>query len=165
METAINTLSNCDDWLVPPASSAKFPIATSAKRDCGIAPPWSPPAALRELAEGDSSLIIELVSLFLDDSTTRLETLRSACVHQEFVAVRAQAHSLKGSALQMGAASLASLCAALELSNTPPADQYDSMLRAIGDEFNVVRSAVGRYLETEATIHPPTDSLVEESRL
>jgi HPt (histidine-containing phosphotransfer) domain-containing protein len=139
MDTAINTASNYDGSLAPSASSTK------------PAPPWSPPAALSELAEGDADLITELVSLFLDDSTTRLETLRSACGRQEFVAARAQAHSLKGSALQMGAASLASLCAALELCNTPPTDQYDSMLRAIGEEFAVVRSSVGKYLEKTTT--------------
>jgi HPt (histidine-containing phosphotransfer) domain-containing protein len=107
---------------------------------------WSLTAELREIATAGDSMLPELVSLFIDDSTARLQKLSSACFRQDFTVVRAQAHSLKGSALQMGAARLASLCAALESADKPEPDRYGPMMRAIDDEFVHVRLAMEEYL-------------------
>ena len=110
------------------------------------APVWSLPADLREIATADAGMLAELLSLFIDDSTLRLQTLASASFRQDFKVIRAQAHSLKGSALQMGAAGLASLCAALESAERPEPDRCGPMVRAIDDEFALVRVAMEGYL-------------------
>jgi HPt (histidine-containing phosphotransfer) domain-containing protein len=133
MEAARNHLSTQD-------SKALFSI-TAAK-----GAPWSLPTELRDIVETDSSVLPELVSIFLTDSSTRLKTLSSACFDLDFKIVRAQAHSLKGSALQMGAAGLGSLCAALEASEKPQPEYTGPMMRSILDEFALVRQAMKDYL-------------------
>ena len=107
---------------------------------------WSLTAELREIVTADAGMLLDLVSLFIDDSTARLQTLSNACFRQDFKVIRAQSHSLKGSALQMGAAGLASLCAALESAERPEPDRCGPMMRAIDDEFVLVRLAMEEYL-------------------
>ena len=70
---------------------------TAVEQNAGDALVWSLTAELREIATGDPGMLLELVSLFIDDSTARLQTLSSACFRQDFKVVRAQTHSLKGS--------------------------------------------------------------------
>ena len=119
---------------------------TSADQRTGASPVWLLTPDMKEIAAADSGLMLELVSLFIDDSTVRLQTLNSACFRQDFKVLRAQAHSLKGSALQMGAVGLASLCAALESADKPEPDRSGPMMRGIDDEFVLVRLAMEEYL-------------------
>lgn len=88
-------------------------------------------------------MISDLFCLFVEDSAARLQILSRACHDGDFRIVRAQAHSLKGSSLQIGAAGLGALCAALELSS---GSAMKEMMRAIDDEFILVRSAIEGYL-------------------
>jgi HPt (histidine-containing phosphotransfer) domain-containing protein len=122
----------------------------SVERNVGT-PVWSLTPDLKEIAVADAGMLQELVSLFIDDSTVRLQTLTSAWFRQDFKVMRAQAHSLKGSALQMGAAGLATLCAALEAADKPEPDQCGPMMRAIEGEFVQVRLAMEGYLVDEET--------------
>jgi histidine phosphotransfer protein HptB len=115
------------------------------EQNTGSAPVWTPTAELREIESADFETMLELISLFLDDSTGRLQTLSTAGIHEDFKAVRAQAHSLKGSALQMGAIGLASLCAELELSDWAMSGDFARTMLAIGDEFVLVRQAMDEY--------------------
>jgi HPt (histidine-containing phosphotransfer) domain-containing protein len=124
---------------------------TSLEQKAGAAV-WSLSADLKEIAAADSDMMAELLSLFIDDSTARLQTLAGASFRQDFKVIRAQAHSLKGSALQMGAANLASLCAALESADQPEPDRCGPMVRAIDDEFVHVRVAMEEYLVTAETV-------------
>jgi HPt (histidine-containing phosphotransfer) domain-containing protein len=103
-------------------------------------------ADLRDIMDVDPDMMSDLVVLFLDDSTARLETLSAACAGKQFRVIQAQAHSLKGSALQMGAVGLASLCARLELSDRPEPDVCELMMQAIGTEFVLVRGVMEEYL-------------------
>jgi HPt (histidine-containing phosphotransfer) domain-containing protein len=112
---------------------------------CNAPASWSMTLELQEIAETDPGMIADLLTLFLDDSVARLQTLTSACVRQDFQIIRNQAHSLKGSAIQMGASGMASLCAALEVSDRPGAEQRDAMTHAIDDEFELVRQAIEQY--------------------
>jgi|SRR5580692_4795447 HPt (histidine-containing phosphotransfer) domain-containing protein len=125
--------------------------ATAVDRNANGASIWSLTAELKEIASAEDSMLPELVSLFIDDSTARLQKLSSACFRQDFTVVHAQAHSLKGSALQMGAASLASLCAALESADRPEPDRCGPMMRAIDEEFVHVRLAMEEYLVSAGT--------------
>jgi HPt (histidine-containing phosphotransfer) domain-containing protein len=119
---------------------------TQIEQNAGSAPVWSLTVELREIESADCGMIPELVSLFLDDSAGRLQTLNSAGIRRDFKTVRAQAHSLKGSAQQMGAIGLASLCSALELSDSAASDECECAMRTIGDEFVLVRRAMEEYL-------------------
>jgi HPt (histidine-containing phosphotransfer) domain-containing protein len=107
---------------------------------------WSMTTELNEIMEIDPDMMPEMVSIFLSDSTLRMQALNGASVQRDFKSIRAQAHSLKGSCLQMGAARLATFCAVLELSERPEPDQCEQMTRAIGDEFDLVRRAMQEFL-------------------
>ena len=77
---------------------------------------WTLPRELRELAEGgDESVVEELIAMFKDDVGERLEGLRHSIRAHDFSAISTQAHSIKGSALQMGAGNLMALCRHIEL--------------------------------------------------
>jgi CheY-like chemotaxis protein len=70
---------------------------------------------LRELSEpGRPEPLVELIELFLKDAHPRLERMSSALQGKNLAAVALAAHSLKGSASNLGARRLAELCAALE---------------------------------------------------
>jgi HPt (histidine-containing phosphotransfer) domain-containing protein len=160
LDTGINaSKSTPNTWLLP-KSGAK-PVAVSGTREeTGCASVWSLTAQLKEIVDSDSAMMQELISLFLDDSAKRLQTLNSANAVRDFKIVRAQAHSLKGSALQMGAAGLAALCATLELSDRP--ERCGTMVQAIGDEFIRVSQAMEDYLVKAETDEPPPESLAKD---
>jgi HPt (histidine-containing phosphotransfer) domain-containing protein len=72
-------------------------------------------ASLRALREpGEPDPAAELIDLFLADTPPRLQTLESAVREGRAPLVREVAHSLKGTARNLGAAPLAALCAELE---------------------------------------------------
>ena len=125
-------------------------MATRGSRQLNAA--WFMTPELLELAECDPGMISDLFSLFIKDSATRLQLLSCACGGGDFRIVREQAHSLKGSSLQIGAAGLGSLCAALELSDRPLPEVCASMMRAIDDEFILVRSAIEQYLVVQGAV-------------
>ena len=75
---------------------------------------WAPPQQLLELAGEDMDLIYELILAFQGDTEVRLGKIRSALAEGNLKAIRAEAHSIKGSAGQIGAAGVASACLELE---------------------------------------------------
>lgn len=77
---------------------------------------WTLPDALQELELcGGRDIVAEVLALFQSDTECRLGTLRVAVESDDRPRVRAQAHSLKGSALQVGANALAGSCREMEL--------------------------------------------------
>ena len=76
---------------------------------------WQLPETLREFEEaGDDSLVLELIDSFQTDTASRLERLHNAVAQFDAATVKAEAHSVRGSARQMGAEELADLCQAVE---------------------------------------------------
>ena len=96
---------------------------------------WTLPAELWALLGTDTTAVAELVELYLSDAVKRLELLKIACQNQDFRVVRLQAHSLKGSSLQIGAKELGRLCSALELCDKPSQEDCGRILRSIQEEF------------------------------
>ncbi|HXJ43244.1 MAG TPA: Hpt domain-containing protein [Bryobacteraceae bacterium] len=99
---------------------------------------WKLNPALSDIIEADPGMMPDLIAIFVTDSTNRLRSLSFASVEGNLKAIRAQAHSLKGSALQIGAPGLAALCAALELAESPRRDESERMISGIQDEFILV---------------------------
>jgi HPt (histidine-containing phosphotransfer) domain-containing protein len=64
---------------------------------------------------GDTQTVGELISLFKEDVAARLQVLREAVMTGDLATSGAQAHSIKGSAVQMGALHLAATCRHMEL--------------------------------------------------
>ena len=77
---------------------------------------WVLPAELHHLAQsGGRKDIEELIALFKEDMGKRLQVLRTAIESGEVTTVGAQAHAIKGSAIQMGAHNLVTTCKHMEL--------------------------------------------------
>lgn len=76
---------------------------------------WALPETLQLLAAaGDAELVQEIIDMFKSDTARRLLLLREALTQMDQARVRQQAHAIKGSAVQVGAESLAALCQRIE---------------------------------------------------
>jgi len=103
---------------------------------------WTLPESLQELAEcGEKDMVAEVLTLFQADTESRLQVLRSAAEAGDRVRTRAQAHSLKGSAVQVGAMALAEACRELELTAETRPDLL-SPLAEIESRFEAVSKAI-----------------------
>lgn len=82
------------------------------------------PAALRQLQEGgETALVEELIQIFQSDAAERLEVLARALDAADYPIVRQEAHTIKGSALQVGANRVAEVCRQMELEAHKPQPQ------------------------------------------
>jgi HPt (histidine-containing phosphotransfer) domain-containing protein len=104
------------------------------------------PESLRLLAEcGESGLVDEIIVIFQSDTASRLEVLGRAVAAVDLAVVRAEAHTIKGSAMQVGAGRMAELCKQMELEarKTPPLELFSlfSRLRISFDEACLVMTA------------------------
>lgn len=95
---------------------------------------WAIPASLQQLLEyGEADLVEELIADFQTDTARRLTLIGTAIAAANHSAVRLEAHTVKGSALQVGANRLAAVCYQMELSakSGEPGDLgriFDSLL-------------------------------------
>jgi PAS domain S-box-containing protein len=71
-------------------------------------------AALRDLGEGRPDILDEVIAVYLRNSPRHLAALHEAVTRADAEAVRREAHGLKGSSSQIGAAQVARLCTELE---------------------------------------------------
>lgn len=75
---------------------------------------WSPPELLHEAAGDDDALIAKLIEAFIRDTSARMQQMRRALASSNFPDMRAEAHTIKGSARQMGADAVGDACQELE---------------------------------------------------
>src|ERR1700683_3386434 len=82
---------------------------------------WVLPAALRQLQEGGEGVLVEeLIAIFETDAAERLDVLARALEAADYPTVRQEAHTIKGSALQVGANRVADVCRQMELEARKP---------------------------------------------
>ena len=102
---------------------------------------WVLPAALRQLQEcGETTLVEELIAIFQTDTAVRLESLARAVAADDYTTARQEAHTIKGSALQVGAVRFADVCRQMEMEarKPDPADLAPLLHTAVRN-FNEVR--------------------------
>ena len=76
---------------------------------------WYLPETLQGIDDGGAdSIVFELIECFQIDTAGRFVSLHDAVGRLDAATVRSEAHSVRGSARQMGAEPLAALCQALE---------------------------------------------------
>ena len=97
---------------------------------------WAPgrlPEELLQMArEAGSGMVVELLGIFQEDSMVHLEELSRAIVNGDSGAIQSEAHSLKGSAAQIGAAVVSDLCRQMErLSETGTALEQTAIYEQI----------------------------------
>ena len=99
-------------------------------------------AGFRTLSEpGQPDPVVELIDLFLEDAPERLQAMQTSLARQDSDALKVAAHSLKGSARNLGARPLASICAELEhIAATNEWASAEPLLQAIGKEFDKLRA-------------------------
>ena len=107
-------------------------------------------ASFRNLSEpGQPDPVIELIDLFLEDAPERLQAMHASVAQQDGEALQVAAHSLKGSARNLGARPLANICA--ELEHQAAASDWEStspLLAAIGQEFDKLRALLAAEKQT-----------------
>ena len=118
---------------------------------------WVLPEALRQLQEcGETELVEELIVIFQSDTASRLEILARAVETSDHATARQEAHTIKGSALQVGAVRFAEACRQMEMEarKDVPSD-LDVLYRVMLRSFDEVRGviAAGRALETDGPSH------------
>jgi HPt (histidine-containing phosphotransfer) domain-containing protein len=98
---------------------------------------WALPETLRELADdGAAGVIQELIEAFRADTAPRLSQMREAIANADTKGLSNAAHTIKGSAQQMGADAMASICQELELAAMDtPASELVRRLTALEAEF------------------------------
>ncbi|WP_019530399.1 Hpt domain-containing protein [Dasania marina] len=94
-------------------------------------------AALREVMGAEFA---HLVETFINDSDTRINSIKETVNAADAEAIRRAAHSLKGSASNMGAVNLTDLCRRLEaLAGEAELADSQSLLAQITAEYAIVR--------------------------
>jgi HPt (histidine-containing phosphotransfer) domain-containing protein len=103
-------------------------------------------AALRDLGGPDEpDALTEVVRLFLCDTPAQLSTIQTAFATVDAASVRTIAHQLRGSALALGANSMAAACFALEQgADRRPLGDLAPELDRLRREFELVRRELAR---------------------
>ena len=110
---------------------------------------WQLPESIREIEEaGEDGLVLELIDSFDDDTAKRFKRLRHAVGRLDAVALKAEAHAIRGSARQMGADQLAELCLALE--TVTPA--LECQVNQAEELFAQVRSDMSDYVKAKGRV-------------
>jgi HPt (histidine-containing phosphotransfer) domain-containing protein len=97
---------------------------------------------LEHYVGGDQAIIREVLALFSDQARTVLPTLDPAGPADQW---RNAAHSLKGSALGIGALALASACGDAEAAREAPVEQKAVVRARIADCLGAALSDIAAY--------------------
>ena len=105
--------------------------------------------SLRQLTPpGDPDVLTEVLQIFRQESPRRLERLRIAWAAGNIEEMCRAAHSLKGSAGNLGARRLFSVCAQLDdAGRAGDLAKCAPLVDALGTEFTKVELEIGRLLD------------------
>lgn len=113
---------------------------------------WAPPATLLEAISGDEGLMAEFIDIFELDTETRIGQLGRALAASDIRSIGAEAHSIKGSARQLGANALADACQELEFASTRArALHIAGLVKRVELLFKETRHAMASYSNDSAT--------------
>jgi HPt (histidine-containing phosphotransfer) domain-containing protein len=107
---------------------------------------WSPPASLLEAFPDDDGFIVDLIHSFTADTDARIERMCEALESTNFQKIRAEAHTIKGSARQVGAGAIAEVCQEIEtVSDHEAALLVPARLNRVQELFEEIRGAMAFY--------------------
>ncbi len=104
---------------------------------------------LNRLLKGNIKLQHKLLSLFLEQGQTRIETLRQAIANQDFTSIKQQAHALKGSSASAAVLKMPEL--AKELENLAQQQTLEGATELV-EELQQCLSQVQVFLEEKLTL-------------
>jgi len=88
----------------------------------------------------DAAVLDDFINLFLDDTSSRLEIMRSALHRRDVETIRRECHALKGACLELGVSRLGMCCDALgQASRDLRMDDLPAELQRLTAEFERVR--------------------------
>ena len=107
---------------------------------------------LRQLtAPGEPDVLTEVLQLFLSEVPPRMDRLRNACAAGNIEGVYRAAHSLKGSAGNIGAQRLLDVCRQLdELGRAGDLTEAAPLVAALGLEYERVAAEIDRIISTDS---------------
>jgi HPt (histidine-containing phosphotransfer) domain-containing protein len=107
---------------------------------------------LRQLtAPGEPDVLTEVLQLFLKEVPLRMDRLRNACAAGNIEGVYRAAHSLKGSAGNIGAQRLVDVCRQLdELGRAGDLTEAAPLVAALGLEYERVAAEIDRIISTDS---------------
>ena len=113
---------------------------------------------LRDLSDGDDSLLFELARLFFTDGVSKIESLRGAIANKDDQALQLAAHTMKGSCRNIGISKLADYCQTLEVAaKTENTENVQGIVDAIEAEYMKVQLAFDTFLQRREE-HENSDS-------
>jgi PAS domain S-box-containing protein len=131
-------------WMTRPGPAPATPQGVAQAGPESALPPEHPLRLLE--AQGRSSVVAEIIDLFLQTTPLRLEALRQVLPRGDFETVASVAHNLKGAALQIGARSVAELCARIQAeARRADATEVELLVDSLEQQYHEVR----RVLELE----------------
>ena len=102
---------------------------------------------LRFLEENDGPTVREMVELYCEDVETRLGALRQAVADDDREVVGREAHTIKGSSRQVGAARVADVAERAEgLGTAPDLSEAPALLEELAAAYQITRKALERHL-------------------
>lgn len=103
---------------------------------------------LRQLTPpGEPDVLSEVLKMFLEEVPPRIGLLRIAWTEGNIKEVHRAAHSLKGSAGNVGARRLYDVCKALDTSGTSDAPASADLVERLDAEYRAVEAAILRLLK------------------
>jgi len=98
----------------------------------------------QETTDGVPAFMLALIDQFIEEAATQVEALRDAGQRLDVAALKAGAHSLKGSSMTMGAKRLAALCLQMEdhAARHPSGAVTSALMVQLDQEFVKVRTAL-----------------------
>jgi HPt (histidine-containing phosphotransfer) domain-containing protein len=101
---------------------------------------------LLDAAAGDDGLIGKLIDAFGRDTDARIGQMRRALATSSFPNIRAEAHTIKGSAGQMGAEAVAEACHEVETAcDLQQTSLIAARLNRVQELFDEIREAMAAY--------------------
>jgi len=127
------------------------PNGLTVTSEGGFPRSWAPPALLLEASAGDDGLILALIDAFFQDTDARIAQMHVDLAASDFPHLRSEAHTVKGSASQMGADALADACRELELaSGRRDAALIPALLNRIEARFDEIRGEMAAFSRAAA---------------
>jgi signal transduction histidine kinase/CheY-like chemotaxis protein len=132
-------LERCGDWV---REQAKTQRADPASKEVS-APAIAPEAMEMLLQMGGAQVVADLLELFRTETPPLLQAMREALSRNDGPRLRESAHGLKGTASNLGAQTLASLCAELEKRGKSGSfEGVDGLLARVEQQYAAVCAAL-----------------------
>lgn len=102
---------------------------------------------LEEAADGEREFVIEVLQTFLQDSFGRVGRIQFSIDTQDWVQLKKEAHTLKGSSGSVGANQLAQYSLFLmECAKNGDIFQAREIMRSLQQEYNAVTTIIRHYI-------------------